>query len=101
MRSQPGRTLPTFCSTLTVPPWLYSAWTLWYLGFPDSALQKVEAGLAIAQRLGHASSVASALIFAAALHNLRREFDLAHRRAETAVGIGPAAKVLLGRCRAR
>jgi predicted ATPase len=66
---------------------LYSAWTLWYLGFPDSALQKVEAGLTIAQRLEHASSVAFALLVAADLHNLRREFDLAHRRAEAAVEI--------------
>jgi predicted ATPase len=66
---------------------LYSAWTLWYLGFPDSALQKVEAGLAIAQRLEHASSIAFALIIAADLHNLRREFELAHRRAEAAIEI--------------
>jgi predicted ATPase len=66
---------------------LYLAWTLWYLGFPDSALQTVEAGLAIAQRLEHAHSVAFALTYAAALHNLRREFALAHRRAEAAVEI--------------
>jgi predicted ATPase len=66
---------------------LYSAWAQWYLGFPDSALQKVEAGLAIAQRLEHASSVAYALIFAAQLNILRREFDPARRRAEAAVEI--------------
>jgi predicted ATPase len=66
---------------------LYSAWALWYLGFPDGALQKVEAGLALAQRLAHASGLAFALIWAAALHNVRREFDAAHRRAEAAVEI--------------
>jgi predicted ATPase len=66
---------------------LYSAWALWYLGFPDLALQKVEAGLALAQRLAHASGLAFALVWAAALHILRREFDLAYRRAEPAVEI--------------
>jgi predicted ATPase len=66
---------------------LYSAWAKWYLGFPDSALQKIEAGLAVAQRLEHASSIAFALIWAAALHNFRRDFDLARRRAEAAVEI--------------
>ena len=66
---------------------LYSAWALWYLGFPDGALQKVEAGLALAQRLAHASGLAFALIWAAALHILRREFDPAYTRAEAAVEI--------------
>jgi predicted ATPase len=66
---------------------LYSAWALWYLGFPDLALQKVEAGLALAQRLAHASGLAFALVWAAALHILRREFDLAYRPAEAAVEI--------------
>jgi predicted ATPase len=66
---------------------LYSAWALWYLGFPDSALQNVEAGLALAERLTDASGLTRALIWAAALHNLRREFDAAHRRAKAAIEI--------------
>jgi class 3 adenylate cyclase/predicted ATPase len=66
---------------------LYSAWTLWYLGFPDAALQKVETGLDLAQRLAHTSGLAFAMIWAAALHNLRREFKAAHRQAEAAVEI--------------
>jgi class 3 adenylate cyclase/predicted ATPase len=66
---------------------LYSAWALWYLGFPHNALQKVEAGVALAQRLGHVHSIAFALNWAALLHNLRREFDAAHRRAEAAIDI--------------
>jgi tetratricopeptide (TPR) repeat protein len=60
---------------------LYSAWVLWYLGFPDRAVEMVEAGLALGQRLAQAHSLAVALSFAAILHNLRREFDAAHRRA--------------------
>jgi predicted ATPase len=63
------------------------AWAQWYLGFPDSALHTVEAGLALAERLAHASGISFALTWAAALHNLRREFEQAYRRAEAAVEI--------------
>jgi hypothetical protein len=66
---------------------LYSAWALWYLGFPDNALQKVKAGVALAQRLAHVHSIAFALNWAALLHNFRREFDAAHRRAVAAIDI--------------
>jgi predicted ATPase len=66
---------------------LYSAWVLWYLGFPDRAVEMVEAGLALGQRLAQAHSLAIALSFAAILHNLRREFDAAHRRAGAAINL--------------
>jgi len=63
----------------------YSAWALWYLGLPDHALERVDAGLALGQRLGHVHSLAFALNFAATLHHLRREFDVARARAEAAI----------------
>jgi tetratricopeptide (TPR) repeat protein len=40
---------------------LYSAWALWYRGFPDGAVRRMEAGLALSRRLGHASGLAFAL----------------------------------------
>jgi predicted ATPase len=58
---------------------------LWFLGFPDSALENVEAGLSLGQQVAHANSLAFALNFAAAVHNLRREFDRARERAEAAI----------------
>ena len=64
-----------------------SARALWFLGFPDRALERVDAGLTLAQGLAHAYSLAFALTWAALLHNLRREFDAARRRAESAIGI--------------
>ena len=64
---------------------LLSSRALWYLGFPDRGLKNVEAGLALAQRLAHASSVAFALTWAAFLHNFRREFAAARERAEAAI----------------
>jgi class 3 adenylate cyclase/tetratricopeptide (TPR) repeat protein len=66
---------------------LYSAWVLWYLGFPDGALQKIEDGRALGHGLAHVSSLTFALNWAAVLHNLRREFDAAHRRAAEAIEI--------------
>jgi predicted ATPase len=66
---------------------LYSAWVVWFLGFPDDALERVKAGLALGQRLAHANSLAFAHIFAALLHTFRREFDVAQGRAEAAIEI--------------
>jgi predicted ATPase len=66
---------------------LHSAWTSWFLGFPDRALESVEAGLALGRRLGHVHSLAFALIWAALIHNLRREFADAAQRAEAAIQV--------------
>jgi predicted ATPase len=66
---------------------LYSAWALWFLGFPDRAVGTMEAGFALAQRLAHANSLAFALTRVALLHNLRREFAAAQRQAEAAMDI--------------
>jgi class 3 adenylate cyclase/tetratricopeptide (TPR) repeat protein len=69
---------------------LYSALALWYLGFPDRALERVEAGLALGRRLAHVHSLAFALIWAARLHNLRREFAAARRRSEATIDLARA-----------
>jgi class 3 adenylate cyclase/predicted ATPase len=66
---------------------LYSAWALWFLGFPDRAVGTMEAGLALAQRLAHANSLAFALTRVGLLHNLRRDFAAAERQAEAAMDI--------------
>jgi class 3 adenylate cyclase/predicted ATPase len=66
---------------------LYSAWALWFLGFPDRAWRTMEAGFALSQRLAHANSLAFALTRVALLHNLRREFAAAQTRAEAAIDI--------------
>jgi predicted ATPase len=66
---------------------LYSAETLWFLGFPDGARERIESGLALARRLAHVNSLAFALTWAAILHNLRREFAEARGRAEAAIEI--------------
>jgi predicted ATPase len=67
---------------------LYSAWALWFLGFPDRALNMMEAGLALSQKLSHAYSLAFAQNYTALLHGFRREFAAAHRRAEATADLG-------------
>ena len=74
---------------------LFSARALWFLGFPDRALARVEDGLALTERLAHAHSRAFALTWAAVLHTFRREFDAARRRADTAIGLSREHHLLL------
>jgi class 3 adenylate cyclase/predicted ATPase len=64
---------------------MFSAVSLWFLGFPDRALTTMEAALALCQGLSHPYSLASVLNTMAVLHNLRREFDAAVRTADAAI----------------
>jgi predicted ATPase len=66
---------------------LYLAWTLWFLGFPDRALETMETAVALGESLAHATSLAFVLTWAGVLHNFRRDFGAARSRAETAIGI--------------
>ena len=60
----------------------FAAWTLWCLGYPDQALQRIQAALTLTQTLSHPPSRALSLIFAAYLHQHRREEQLTQERAE-------------------
>jgi predicted ATPase len=62
--------------------------TLWWLGYPDQALQMSHEALTLAQELVHPRSLCSALAFAAWLHHLRREGHLTQERAEAAIALG-------------
>jgi class 3 adenylate cyclase/tetratricopeptide (TPR) repeat protein len=66
---------------------LYSAWVLWYLGFPDRAMERMEAGLGLGERLAHANSLAFARIWAAELHIFRREFEAAQACAQATIDL--------------
>ena len=59
------------------------ACVLWFLGYPDQALQRMHEALTLGQELAHPHSLANALHFAAQLHQLRREGQAAQERAET------------------
>jgi predicted ATPase len=57
---------------------------LWYVGFPEQALQHSQAARTLAQEVAHPFSLAQALVFAATVHQGRREVLAAHERAEAA-----------------
>jgi predicted ATPase len=65
----------------------YAAITLWWLGYPDQALQRSHEALTLARELAHPFSLVYALFFAALLHQLRRERHLTQERAEAAIAL--------------
>jgi predicted ATPase len=58
---------------------------LWYLGYPDQALKKSEQALALVQEPFHPQSRAYTLMFAAVLHQLRREEQAVQKLTEMAI----------------
>ena len=65
----------------------YGAWTLWYLGYPDQALQLSHEALGLAQERGYPYIVAWALFYAGILRCLRREAPAAQGRAEATMAL--------------
>jgi DNA-binding winged helix-turn-helix (wHTH) protein/tetratricopeptide (TPR) repeat protein len=55
-----------------------SALSLWHLGYPDQAFQKVQEALTLARELSHPFTLAYALFFAAAVHGYRGEHAQVH-----------------------
>ncbi len=51
----------------------YTAWTLWFLGYPDQALKRSQEALTLPQELNHPDSLAAALGWSALFHQYRRE----------------------------
>jgi class 3 adenylate cyclase/predicted ATPase len=66
---------------------LYGAWILWLLGYPDQALQKSQEALTLIQELSHPFSLASALAFTALLHQFRRDASKAQELSNTAMAL--------------
>jgi predicted ATPase len=63
----------------------HAAWVLWYLGYPEQALQKSQKAITLAQELAHPYSLAHALFCAAWLHQHRRERQAVQQRAEATI----------------
>jgi hypothetical protein len=64
----------------------YAAWAFWQLGYADLSLARNEA-LALAHDVAHPYSLVWALLFAAALHQVRREPQLTEKRADAAIAL--------------
>jgi transcriptional regulator with AAA-type ATPase domain/predicted ATPase len=65
----------------------YGAWTLWYLGYPNQALQLSDEAITVAQEWAHPYVLAWALFYAGILHGLRREAPAAQERAEATIAL--------------
>jgi class 3 adenylate cyclase/predicted ATPase len=64
-----------------------SARALWFLGYPEQALQRSQAALALAQGLSDPFNLGFALVSAAGLHQFRREGSATQQRAEEAIAL--------------
>jgi predicted ATPase len=65
----------------------YAAWALWFLGYPDQALNKSQEALTLAQELSHPYSLAHALSLAAISHQFRREGQATQMLVEDATAL--------------
>jgi predicted ATPase len=65
----------------------YGALTLWWLGYPERALRQSHEAVTLARKLGHPFSLGIALVFAAWLHQFRREGPQTHEWAEAAIAL--------------
>jgi adenylate cyclase len=60
---------------------------LWYLGYPDQALETLREGLALARETDHPYSLAYGLVSAAILYTLRREWEAVDKHAEATINL--------------
>jgi predicted ATPase len=65
----------------------FAAWALWFLGKPDQALDRIQEALNLAHELSEPHGLAHTLLFAAILHQLRREERKAQQHAEAALAV--------------
>jgi predicted ATPase len=65
----------------------YLAYVLWWLGYPDQALQRSHGALTLAQELAHPFSLAYALHNTSLLHELRHEEQAGQERAEAVMAL--------------
>jgi predicted ATPase len=65
----------------------HAAWTLWFLGYPDQALARIDEAVTLAQHVAHPFSLGYALSAAAWFHPFRREVRFTQERAEAAISL--------------
>jgi predicted ATPase len=73
----------------------FAAWSCWFLGRTDEALQRMEEGLALARELSEPQGSAHAQLFASVLHQFRGDHRMAQRLAESVIEISHAHGLVL------
>ena len=69
---------------------IYTAWTLWSLGYPDQGLVRSGEAVTLAQQMAHPLSLSIAWGATAMFYQLRREVRAAQERAEAAISLATA-----------
>ncbi len=65
--------------------YLYCAFVLWVLGYPDQALRRGEEALAMGEELANPANLINTLAFVALVHVFRREMGATRQRAKAAI----------------
>src|SRR5262249_54155377 len=79
--------------------YIYAAWALWYLGYPDQALVRNDEAVTLAQQIVNPFSLAFALNGAAQFHQRRREARATQERAEATISLATERGFPLWRAR--
>ena len=66
---------------------VYAAWVLWFLGYPDQALERAQEAIALGRKLSRPFTLGYALAFTAQLHQFRREPEATQELAEQTIAI--------------
>jgi predicted ATPase/DNA-binding winged helix-turn-helix (wHTH) protein len=73
----------------------FAAWSLWCVGKPDQAVQRIEQALALASELSEPQGLAHALLFASVLYHLRRDHLNTRNYADAVINISKAHGLVL------
>jgi predicted ATPase len=65
----------------------YTAWALWYLGYPDQGLTRSHEAVTLARQSAHPFSLGFALNWAAVFHQFRREERCTQESAEATISL--------------
>lgn len=65
----------------------FAAWALWFTGFPDQSLERIEEALTIARELAEPHGMAHAALFASVLYQFRRDTLMVQYYAEAVLDI--------------
>jgi len=65
-----------------------AAWMLWYLGYAEQGLTRIDEAMPLAQQIAHPFSLSFAFVVAAIFHAFRREVRCTQAHAEAAMRLG-------------
>jgi predicted ATPase len=65
----------------------FASWVLWWLGYPEQALQRSQTALTLAREMSHPPTLAAVRFFVAMHHQARRERQRAQEQTEAGIAL--------------